>query len=397
MISICMYNKPINAVHVEVTDRCNSECPACARSAMGGPVKSFIKNKELGIKHFTDFIGKKFCSQIKHWNFCGNLGDPSNAQELVEIVEFLFTCNPDTKIDIRTNGGARNGKFWEKLGEQFKNKTFEKNGGVIWSIDGLEDTNHIYRKNVRWSNLWKNFQSYFSVMEENPAGSKGAWEFLLFDHNKHQISEIKKICESFNLEFRCKEAFGFSKNIETNETYTMPVYDRIPDENNLYKKLYSIKPFDIDDTKLNDNHKPHIDENYKYVRGGPYDLELIEKYLVDNNLDIDINCASVSETENFYEIFLNADGAVYPCCFHASKMQIGDGQLKSMYNIYNNYLNKVNTMEVILSSSLFTEVLSDGISGNLNNSKNKKSFCMTCVDSCAVDKNISKQLSTLKI
>lgn len=41
MISICMYNKPINAVHVEVTDRCNSECPACARSAMGGPVKSF--------------------------------------------------------------------------------------------------------------------------------------------------------------------------------------------------------------------------------------------------------------------------------------------------------------------------------------------------------------------
>ena len=411
-----MYNKPINAVHVEVTDRCNSECPGCARAAFGGPVKDFIKNNELGLEYFTDYIGVDFCKQIKAWNFCGNLGDPSNAHDLVEIVNFLFTCNPDTRIEIRTNGGARNEKFWFTLGEAFKGKVFEKQGGVIWSIDGLSETNHLHRKNVKWDKLWKNFQSYFLGLNSNlnstdgewietPVNdgreitkfyfnsynwSNGAWEFLLFDHNKKDIENIKDHCKSYNLELRIKQPYGFQYDIDTGSTVTMPVYDRQPNKDGNYNLLYTLKPYGSNN--LIDDHVPFMQENAKFTYPDPdmYNEVNIQKYISKNNYNIDIDCFSISEEWDFYEIFLNADGSIFPCCFHANKIQTGEKQINEMYGNYNNVLSKDNKIEDILNSNLFKKDLPAGMNGDLNGK-----YCYTCMDSCSNNQNIAKKLLVL--
>ena len=58
---------------------------------------------------------------------------------------------------------------------------------VVFGIDGLSDTNHIYRKNVNWSKLEENYKTFIDH------GGKAIWQFIVFEHNKHQLSQAKKI------------------------------------------------------------------------------------------------------------------------------------------------------------------------------------------------------------
>ena len=151
-----MYNHHITAVHVEATDRCNAQCPVCIRSYQGGPVNDIVTDSELGLAHFKEYLGDDFCSKVATWNFCGNKGDPASALEVLDIFEYLLKCNPETKIDMRTNGGARSEKFWASIGKLFK----DTKCNVIFAVDGLEDTNHIYRKTPTYIRLF-NMKAYF--------------------------------------------------------------------------------------------------------------------------------------------------------------------------------------------------------------------------------------------
>ena len=61
---------------------------------------------------------------------------------------------------------------------------------VIWGIDGLEDTNHLYRVNVDWNRLQENWRAYIS------GGGKAKWQFIVFKWNQHQLDEVKRYSES---------------------------------------------------------------------------------------------------------------------------------------------------------------------------------------------------------
>ena len=63
---------------------------------------------------------------------------------------------------------------------------------VIWGIDGLEDTNHLYRVNVEWNRLRENWRAYIS------AGGRAKWQFIVFNWNQHQLNEVKSYSESEN-------------------------------------------------------------------------------------------------------------------------------------------------------------------------------------------------------
>ena len=57
---------------------------------------------------------------------------------------------------------------------------------IIFGIDGLEDTNHIYRKNVKWKKLEENIKIYIKY------GGTASWQFIVFEHNKHQENIAKQ-------------------------------------------------------------------------------------------------------------------------------------------------------------------------------------------------------------
>ena len=51
-------------------------------------------------------------------------------------------------LSMNTNAGAKDIYWWAKLAE-----VIGRRGAVIFSVDGLRDTNHLYRQNVVWDNV----------------------------------------------------------------------------------------------------------------------------------------------------------------------------------------------------------------------------------------------------
>jgi hypothetical protein len=63
---------------------------------------------------------------------------------------------PEITLGMNTNGAVQSTFFWHALGRLFnKPKDF-----CVFSIDGLEDTNPVYRKNVDWKKLMSNPSIY---------------------------------------------------------------------------------------------------------------------------------------------------------------------------------------------------------------------------------------------
>ena len=121
--------------------------------------------------------------------FCGNVDEPVINPDVIDIIKYFYHLdNKDKDIWVHVNGGSRNESFWNELGEL--SKELNNRLTVVFGIDGDEETNHLYRKNVDWKTLQKNWRAYIS------GGGRAAWQFIVFKWNQHQINDIKKLSES---------------------------------------------------------------------------------------------------------------------------------------------------------------------------------------------------------
>jgi MoaA/NifB/PqqE/SkfB family radical SAM enzyme len=101
---------------------------------------------------------------------------------------------------MNTNGAINNTAWWQELAG-ILNGTFDY---VVFSIDGLEDTNHIYRKNVVWNKLVENVQAYVN------ADGSAHWEMLIYQHNEHQIELAEQTARDLGFNwFRTKVSKRF--------------------------------------------------------------------------------------------------------------------------------------------------------------------------------------------
>ena len=167
----------IGLIQLEISNYCNAACPLCDREEDNA--KGYLNNSYLTI----DKLKKWFNYDFKNLNmvhFCGAYDEPTIHPDFLKIIKFFISKNPDT-ISIATNGGTKNKQFWNELGCITSNTRIE----VTFGIDGLNDTNHIYRQNIKWRKLEENFQTFIK------AGGEAVWQFILFEHNKHQLEEAK--------------------------------------------------------------------------------------------------------------------------------------------------------------------------------------------------------------
>jgi len=96
----------IRGVHLEVTTKCNANCPMCGRNAFG-IVCPGLQLTELTLEDCKRIFPPTFLNQLTDISICGAYGDPVLAQELLEIIVHMRCSNPNLEIDIYTNGGAR--------------------------------------------------------------------------------------------------------------------------------------------------------------------------------------------------------------------------------------------------------------------------------------------------
>ena len=175
----------IRKLHFELSDYCNAACPGCPREQEDQ--KDKINKHKLTLEFMkTHFDYERYPSLLRV-DFCGCSGDAATNTELYEITDYFLTEWPDVDFSLSTNGGVRNKAFWKSYGELIKKHNRpEKTFHVIWAIDGLEDTNHIYRVNVKWKKLQDNFRAYIKT------GAPAQWQFIRFKHNEYQLKAVQE-------------------------------------------------------------------------------------------------------------------------------------------------------------------------------------------------------------
>ena len=116
---------------------------------------------------------------------CGNHGDPIIAKDTKDIFKFLRQANPSLNLSLFTNGSAQNQDWWLEL-----SSLVDK---VHFSIDGLEDTNSIYRRGTHFNKIMDNAKSYIK------GGGTAVWDYIVFQHNEHQVELARQQAKKHGL------------------------------------------------------------------------------------------------------------------------------------------------------------------------------------------------------
>lgn len=171
----------IEGYEIEITSKCNAACPDCTRTRLINQNKLLVN--DINIKDFRRWFDKKYVVG-KKFHFCGALGDAVVHKDCMLFVDHLKE-NQAKRIEIVTNGSVRKIEWWKELATK---------ADVVFSIDGLEDTNHIYRINTNFKKIIKNAEAFIQ------AGGKATWEYLIFEHNEHQVKEAEELAKKMKFD-----------------------------------------------------------------------------------------------------------------------------------------------------------------------------------------------------
>lgn len=275
----------IRVIHLENTQNCQASCPMCDRNQNGGDINPHIDLSELTLEDCKRIFEPDFIKQLKTMYMCGNLGDPIVARDTLDIFKYFREHNKDMWLSMNTNAGARDEAWWSELAQ-----VFGRMGTVIFSVDGLRDTNHLYRQGVVWDNVERAMKSFIA------AGGRARWDFLIFEHNQHQVQEAEEISKLMGFErFQAKKTGRFvTAKSEKKESHQAV--------NRKGEKTTELK-------------KP--EKKYQNKALSKQDM-LVQKYgSMDAYYDVvPVNCKVKDEGS----LFITAEGLAMPCCWTAGRM-----------------------------------------------------------------------------
>ena len=173
-------------MHLELTSRCTLKCPACPRTVISDRI-GFFPKIDLDLDEFSKFIDCDAGKQIDNFLLEGNHGDPIYYPQLLKFID-QFRANKT--FTIVTNGSFRDEDFWHNIGSSLTDRDW-----VIFSIDGLPETNHLYRKNSDW----KSIHLGLTVLKKYPVNV--GWKTIIFNHNYQQLDQIKSLAQEYNAHF----------------------------------------------------------------------------------------------------------------------------------------------------------------------------------------------------
>ena len=286
-----MYNlNQITEVHLEITQRCNAACPMCDRNENGGPVNQHIRGdeKELTLSDCIDMFPADFIGQLKTMFMCGNLGDPISARDTLEVMQWFRDCNPNMWLSMNTNAGMQSAEWWGKLA-----RVIGRNGCVIFSVDGLEETNHLYRQNVKWKLVERNMKAFIA------AGGRARWDYLIFEHSECDVERAEQLAEEWGVEKFMKKKTGRFINASSDK-----------------KETHQAKNHKgVNTTVLA---KPKKVEHQNTALLKQKEIEKTYGSMMDYYNTAKIKCKVASKDRN--SIFVTAEGLIMPCCWTAGRM-----------------------------------------------------------------------------
>ena len=206
-------SRRIKTLHIEPTDVCQLACPLCARETDKNFSKSSKHHLTINqiLREFSDNNIKKLDKMF----MCGNYGDPAAGYYTQDIYRYFRQVNPEITLGMNTNGALQSTFWWHSLGTMFN----QQEDYCVFSIDGLEDTNPIYRKNTNWDKLMSNVEAFIA------AGGQAHWDMIVYKHNQHQVDACEKLSKDLGFKwFRAKiSKRGFTDRLEAPIGWQLPI------------------------------------------------------------------------------------------------------------------------------------------------------------------------------
>ena len=186
-------NQDVKVLHIEPTDACNAACPQCLRET--DQTFDRLNLHHLTLEQIKTLITDDTICGLDKMFMCGNYGDPAAGKHTIDIYKYFRSVNPNIVLGMNTNGGLRTTEWWQELAGILD----QPRDYVVFSIDGLADTNHIYRVNVKWDKVLENAKIFIS------AGGSAHWDMLVFEHNQHQVDRAESLADIYGFKwFRAK-------------------------------------------------------------------------------------------------------------------------------------------------------------------------------------------------
>ena len=261
-----MYNyQSIKTIQLELSTLCNAACPQCARNVNGFDIPELPVHR-WAVASIKEYLPEDFIRQLEFIYFCGTYGEPFMTVDFIEIAQYIRSVNPNIRLGTHTNGSLRNTKFFKECAKVLD--------FVGFGIDGLEDTNHLYRRNCIWDKVIENARAFIS------AGGHAEWDFIVFEHNQHQVETARQLSTEL----------GFAKfNVKKTSRFL-----------NYNHEL-------VDHYNVVDEYKIYPPSDPMYYNSAYDDIKTANLEEYKQNTCISCNAVRIKE------IYIGADGNVFPC------------------------------------------------------------------------------------
>ena len=172
----------IRLVDLAITSVCNATCMDCARwwQHQGRIFHNPLDTHRNHHWPWRDLCGHlSVLTHVDRVIICGNAGDPMSHPNIVEACQWMCQRWSDVWIEIDTNGSLGKDDTYRGLADLGGRVTFR------FAVDGLADTNHIYRRGVPWHRVEHNILLWHSL------GGDAVLKTIDFPWNQHQRADIK--------------------------------------------------------------------------------------------------------------------------------------------------------------------------------------------------------------
>jgi molybdenum cofactor biosynthesis enzyme MoaA len=277
----------ITDLDLECTTFCNLACPECNRTTDEEIISSILNTTHITLENCRDWFKPRELTSLTDVRFCGAIDEALMNPELTDILDFFKDDFKIEFIDIRTNGSVRSTKWWSTLVNHLPTKHT-----VIFGIDGLEDTLHIYRVGADYQKVINNAKAFIAT------GGMASWQFIEFEHNKHQVDEARQLAKELGFkEFRLVSS---SRPTMSEDLEHIRKDDKVSALSNKVSTKVETKPARVV------IHEPAQESKQEIV--------LIRKKEVKKERTV-IQCEAQGAIDTGNRILINALSQCVPCCF----------------------------------------------------------------------------------
>ena len=214
MLKLFDYNT-VDEYQLEITTYCNAACPQCPRNNLGVGINPYMPLTHLPRVIIDQAFDTELCQRLRQVFFCGSYGDPIMHPDFLEILRDFRHKSPTLWLYIHTNGGVHDHEYWAEIA-----RIMNGYGQIDFGIDGLDDTLHLYRKNVKYSKAINNAQAFIN------AGGRAQWNFIVFKHNEHQVEIVEQLGQELGFHnVLIRKTGRFLNHATMTEMDTWPVTD----------------------------------------------------------------------------------------------------------------------------------------------------------------------------